>query len=151
VSTENSPKSAKERRGPHPRSPQLARAAGRVVAVEYDPYWATRLEERFLGDENVRVLRADALTVRFPDEPYVVVANIPFNVTTSILHRLLDDPTAPLQSAYLLVQTEVALKHARLAPTTLKTPCAGAHGMRSLRVLSCRRTPSIRSRKSMPA
>jgi 23S rRNA (adenine-N6)-dimethyltransferase len=27
---------------------QLARVAGRVVAVEYDPYWALRLRERFL-------------------------------------------------------------------------------------------------------
>ena len=59
--------------------------------------------------------------MRLPDEPFVVVANIPFNITTSILHRLLDDPTAPMLSAHLLVQKQVALKHARSTPTTLKT------------------------------
>ena len=100
---------------------QLARAAREVVAVEYDPCWAMRLRERFCDDENVRVVQGDALTVGLPKEPFVVVANIPFAITTPILHRLLDDPTAPLRSAHLLVQKQVALKHARLTPTTLKT------------------------------
>lgn len=66
-------------------------------------------------------MQGDVLTVRLPNEPFVVVANIPFNATTSILHRLLDDPTTPLRSAHLLVQKQVALKHARCTPTTLKT------------------------------
>jgi 23S rRNA (adenine-N6)-dimethyltransferase len=100
---------------------QLARASRRVVALEYDPYWAMHLRERFSDDDNVRVVQGDALTVRLPDEPFVVVANIPFNATTSIVHRLLDDPTATMQSAHLLVQKQVALKHARSTPTTLKT------------------------------
>src|SRR3712207_2614049 len=97
---------------------QLARASGQVVAVEYDPYWVMHLRERFLGDDNVRVVQGDALTVRLPKEPFVVVANIPFNITTFILPRLLDDPTTPLQSARLLVQKQVALKHSRSTPTT---------------------------------
>jgi 16S rRNA A1518/A1519 N6-dimethyltransferase RsmA/KsgA/DIM1 with predicted DNA glycosylase/AP lyase activity len=100
---------------------QLARASRQVVAVEYDPYWALYLGERFSDHENVRVVQGDALTVRLPKEPFVVVANIPFNITTPILHRLLDDPTSPLQSVHLLVQKQVALKHARSTPTTLKT------------------------------
>lgn len=100
---------------------QLARTARQVVAVEYDPYWATQLRERFSNDDNIRVVQGDALTVRLPKEPFVVVANVPFNATTPILHRLLDDPTAPLRAAHLLVQKQVALKHARSTPTTLKT------------------------------
>jgi 23S rRNA (adenine-N6)-dimethyltransferase len=100
---------------------QLANVAREVVAVEYDPYWATHLRERFSDDDNVQVVQGDALVVRLPDEPFVVVASIPFNITTAILHRLLDDPTAPIKSAHLLVQKQVALKHARSAPTTLKT------------------------------
>lgn len=100
---------------------QLARVSRQVVAVEYDPYWAMHLRERFSDDDNVRVVQGDVLTASLPKEPFVVVANIPFNATTSILHRLLDDPTAALRSAHLLVQKQVALKHARSAPTTLKT------------------------------
>lgn len=100
---------------------QLARVAREVVAVECDPRWAMHLGKRFSDDDRVRVVQGDALTVRLPGEPFVVVANIPFNATTPILHRLLDDPTTPLRAAHLLVQKQVALKHARSTPTTLKT------------------------------
>ena len=100
---------------------QLARVSGQVVAVELDPYWAMRLEERFSDDGNVLVVRGDALEVKLPEAPFMVVANVPFHATTRILHRLLDDPTTPLKTAHLVVQREVALKHARSSPTTLKT------------------------------
>jgi len=100
---------------------QLARAARRVVAVEYDPYWALRLRECFSNDSHVLVVQDDALKVELPEEPFTVVANIPFCTTTPILHRLLDDPTTPPESVHLVVQKQVALKHARPMPTTLKT------------------------------
>jgi 23S rRNA (adenine-N6)-dimethyltransferase len=100
---------------------QLARVSGQVVAVECDPYWALHLKERFSEDDNVLIVREDALKVKLPEEPFMVVANVPFHATTKILHRLLDDPTTPLKSAHLLVQRQVAMKHARSKPTTLKT------------------------------
>jgi 23S rRNA (adenine-N6)-dimethyltransferase len=100
---------------------QLARVAGRVVAVEYDPYWVMRLRDRFSDDGNVLVVHADALKVAFPEEPFTVVANVPFCATTSILHRLLDDPVAPPERVCLVVQRQVARKHASSQPTTLKT------------------------------
>lgn len=100
---------------------QLARRARQVVAIEYDPYWVNHLKERFLDDEHVRIVHDDALRAKLPKEPFRVVANVPFYITTSILHRLLDDPTAPPETVHLLVQKHVALKHARSSPTTLKT------------------------------
>ncbi len=100
---------------------QLARVAGRVVAVEYDPYWALRLREQFSCEANVLVVHEDALEMELPREPFTVVANVPFCATTSILHRLLDDPTVPPERVHLVVQKQVALKHARPKPTTLKT------------------------------
>ncbi|HEX2739180.1 MAG TPA: 23S ribosomal RNA methyltransferase Erm [Rubrobacter sp.] len=100
---------------------ELARVAGQVVVVEYDPYWAMHLQDRFSDRGNVLVVQGDALKVKLPESPFRVVANIPFHATTPILHRLLDDPTTPLKSAHLLVQKQVALKHARSKPTTLKT------------------------------
>src|SRR5918997_3129720 len=62
---------------------QLARTAGRVEAVEYDPFWVVRLRERFSACGNVLVVRADARELQLPEEPFVVVANIPFQSTTS--------------------------------------------------------------------
>lgn len=100
---------------------QLARVSGEVLAVEYDPYWAGHLRQRFASDDDVRVVQEDATSMTLPGRPFRVVANVPFNATTRILHRLLDDPTVPLQTVHLVVQKQVALKHARPSPTTLKT------------------------------
>ena len=100
---------------------QLAKEARKVMAVEYDPRWVSHLKVRFSHDENVRVVHEDALRVELPSQPFRVVANVPFHITTLILHRLLDDPATPLGAVHLLVQKQVALKHARSTPTTLKT------------------------------
>src|SRR6185295_9279701 len=67
----------------------LAPVARRVVAVELDPAWVCRLAGRW---PNVDVVQGDALELELPREPFPVVANIPFDRTTDILRRLLDDP-----------------------------------------------------------
>jgi 23S rRNA (adenine-N6)-dimethyltransferase len=48
-----------------------------------------------------------------------VVGSLPFGQTTRILHRLLDDPTLPLERADVIVQWEVARKRATVPPTTM--------------------------------
>ena len=98
----------------------LADEARRVIAIERDPRWASRLERSFAAEENVEVVVADALSAPLPDEPFRVVANVPFHLTTAILHRHLDDPTLAPERLHLLLQREVANKHAR-STTTLKT------------------------------
>jgi 23S rRNA (adenine-N6)-dimethyltransferase len=100
---------------------QLAKEAREVMAVEYDPRWVSHLKARFSQYENVKVVHEDALRMELPSQPFRVVANVPFHITTSILHRLLDDPNTPPEVVHLLVQKQVALKHARATPTTLKT------------------------------
>jgi 23S rRNA (adenine-N6)-dimethyltransferase len=97
---------------------ELARRAGRVRAVEIDPALVAPLRRRFGGEPNVEIVGGDALRVPLPGEPFRVVANIPFNRTTAILRRLLDDPRVPLVSADLIVELEVACKRARCAPST---------------------------------
>jgi 23S rRNA (adenine-N6)-dimethyltransferase len=99
----------------------LADEARRVIDIERDPRWASRLERGFAANKNVDVVVADALHAPLPDEPFRVVANVPFRLTTAVLHRLLDDPAQPCEQVHLLLQKEVANKHARPAPTTLKT------------------------------
>ena len=97
---------------------ELARRAGRVWAVELDSALARELKRRFAG-ANVRVVHADATRLRWPEEPFKVVANIPFDRTTAILRRLLDDPSVPLVAAELVVQWELAAKRAAVWPSTL--------------------------------
>jgi 23S rRNA (adenine-N6)-dimethyltransferase len=88
----------------------------KVVAVEIDPYWAGRLRGRW---PNVTVVEADAAQVPLPQTPFRVVANIPFGITTALLHRLFDDPEVPLRRADLIVEWGVALKRALPWPSTV--------------------------------
>jgi 23S rRNA (adenine-N6)-dimethyltransferase len=79
----------------------LARTGARVIAVERDERTARRLTGRVAAYPNVTVVAADALTVLLPRRPYLVVANIPFGITTALLRRLLD---SPLTAADLVVE-----------------------------------------------
>ena len=87
--------------------------------MELDPVLAVRLVERFARDDHVFVVQADALRFPLPAEPFRVVANVPFNRTTAILRRLLDEPTVGFRGADLVVQLEVARKRARNSGTLL--------------------------------
>jgi 23S rRNA (adenine-N6)-dimethyltransferase len=102
---------------------ELARVSRRVIAVELDPRLAAQLRGRWT---NVEVVRGDAASFRLPDEPFRVVANLPFNRTTDLLRLLLDDPRTPLLRADLIVEWEVARKRALPWPSTLNGVVWGA-------------------------
>jgi 16S rRNA A1518/A1519 N6-dimethyltransferase RsmA/KsgA/DIM1 with predicted DNA glycosylase/AP lyase activity len=94
----------------------LAPVARRVLAIELDPAWARRLAGRW---PNVHVVEGDALELELPREPFRVVANIPFDRTTDVLRRLLDDPAVALMRADLVVEWAVGVKRALPWPTTV--------------------------------
>jgi 23S rRNA (adenine-N6)-dimethyltransferase len=102
----------------------LARAARplgvEVWAVEADPHWADRLD-RTVGRLGVRVINTDLRSLRLPADPYVVLANLPFGATTDSLALLLDRPDRGPLRADLIVQRDVARKHASSPPTSLRT------------------------------
>ena len=104
----------------------LARRAGRVVAVEYDPRLAERTRSRLAGYPNVRVVTADARTLRAPRRPFRVVANLPFGSTAAILRRLLGDPRTRLERADLVLQEQAARRYAAARPGTVETIRWGA-------------------------
>ncbi len=102
----------------------LARAGARVLAVEVDPDWARRLTEavgRAGLQRRIRVVRADLRTLRLPRDRYRVAASPPYGLTTALLSRLLDDPRRGPTRADLIVQREVATKHAASPPIALRT------------------------------
>lgn len=102
----------------------LAMAGVEVWAVERDDAWVERLRAaigRAGVVDSVRVIRGDLRTVRLPRSPYRVVANPPFGLTTALLGRLLDDPDRGPERADVVVQREVARKHAADVPTSLRT------------------------------
>ena len=91
----------------------LIRRGARVVAVEKDPALARRLRATFGPGPGpgVTVVEDDVLTTKLPAEPFRVVANIPFGITTKILRRLLGE-AGTLTRADVIVQAEVARKRA---------------------------------------
>jgi 23S rRNA (adenine-N6)-dimethyltransferase len=68
---------------------ELARRAGRVIAVELDGRLAARLASRLQRRPNVTVVQGDALAVPLPHRPFRVVSNPPFHLTAALLRRLL--------------------------------------------------------------
>jgi 16S rRNA A1518/A1519 N6-dimethyltransferase RsmA/KsgA/DIM1 with predicted DNA glycosylase/AP lyase activity len=102
---------------------ELSGAARRVVAVELDPKLAAALRGRW---PNVEVVSGDATRVPLPREPFRVVANVPFDRTTAILRRLLDDPRTPLVRADLVVAWGVVQKRVLPWPSTLNGVLWGA-------------------------
>ncbi len=93
---------------------QLARAAGRVVAVELDRRLAAIAQERLANQPNVSIVIGDILTVppatlALP-ERFNVVANLPYQITAHFLRQLYGDArfgARPVRSV-LMLQREVA-------------------------------------------
>jgi 16S rRNA (adenine1518-N6/adenine1519-N6)-dimethyltransferase len=91
---------------------ELAARAGRVWAVEVDEDLCRRLRHRFEGVDNVEIVQADALRLDVAEffgarEPYVVVANLPYNAGTAIVRQLLESEHGP-QRLVVMLQKEVA-------------------------------------------
>jgi 23S rRNA (adenine-N6)-dimethyltransferase len=97
----------------------LVAAGARVRAVELDPAALRQLRTRFGGDSRVEVVAADATSVPLPDEPFAVVANLPFAVGTAILRRLLGDPDLRLAQLDAIVEWGLAAKRTAVWPSTL--------------------------------
>lgn len=86
---------------------QLARRFKRVVAIEKDPRLSTFLRQKFAHCPNVTIHAGDFLDYPLPSKPYKVFANIPFNITTSIVSKF-TTAAYPPEDAYLVMQKEAA-------------------------------------------
>jgi len=91
----------------------LLEAGAAVTAVELDAGLAAYLRDRFVDAVEagrLALMEGDALDLELTDvvpPPYRVVANLPYHITSPILHRLLGSPPSP-DRLVLMVQAEVA-------------------------------------------
>ncbi|NCS82987.1 ribosomal RNA small subunit methyltransferase A [Candidatus Saccharibacteria bacterium] len=87
---------------------ELLRRAEKVVAVELDGDLARKLPGQFPG-KNLEVVQQDILSYDLSALPsgYVVVANVPYYITSKII-QLLTTSSNPPRTIVLLVQREVA-------------------------------------------
>jgi 16S rRNA (adenine1518-N6/adenine1519-N6)-dimethyltransferase len=90
---------------------RLLAAGASVLAVEVDPRLAEYLRRELYGVDRFELIEADALSLHpremFPGETFKVVANIPYHITSPLLHAFLEGDRPP-ETTVLLVQLEVA-------------------------------------------
>jgi len=94
----------------------LARAAKKVVSFEIDQRLLPVLEDTLSPYDNVKIIHSDILKADVPAviaeempgiEDIMVVANLPYYVTTPILMKLLND-RLPIRGFVVMMQKEVA-------------------------------------------
>lgn len=86
----------------------LAEKAGKVLAVENDPLFVEVLQKKSLGYPNMMIVQRDFMKAKLPKEPFYVVANIPYAITTPIFEKLLGQPANSLQRAVLMIEKGAA-------------------------------------------
>jgi 16S rRNA (adenine1518-N6/adenine1519-N6)-dimethyltransferase len=89
----------------------LIERTGRLVAVEFDRELVPYLRGRFGAHENFNLVEGDALAQDFcaliaPASRARVVANLPYNISTAILQRLIEQRRC-LSELVLMLQSEV--------------------------------------------
>ena len=97
-----------------PLTQQLARRAKKVVAVELDPALLPILNETLLNHANVEIIHSDVMKSdftaivadKFSGLIPKVCANLPYNITTPVLTKLLD--AGCFRSITVMIQREVA-------------------------------------------
>jgi len=90
---------------------ELAKKAGRVIALEIDPRLISVLRDRFAGYDRVEIVAGDVLAYDFssacPGRRIKVVGNIPYYISTPILFRLIEYRRA-IRSMVLMFQKQLA-------------------------------------------
>jgi 16S rRNA (adenine1518-N6/adenine1519-N6)-dimethyltransferase len=89
----------------------LSKDADRVLAIELDSRLAAGLRKSAAALGNVEVIQSDVLAVQFDKVTggarFSVYGNLPYYITSPILHRLFDH-AAQIDAVHILIQMEVA-------------------------------------------
>lgn len=86
----------------------LSEKSRQVLAVEYDKKFVDKLEAIASVLDNIKVIHQDILKISLPREPFVIVSNIPFAITTDIMKMLLNNPNNGLQRAIIIMEKGAA-------------------------------------------
>jgi len=88
---------------------ELAQIARKVIAIEKDPNLVRQLRQRFQDLDNIQIIANDFLRYHIYNREYKIFANIPYNITASVVRKILYTPPVPSE-AYLVMQKEAAEK-----------------------------------------
>ena len=99
---------------------QLLATGAQVTAIELDRDLVTRLERKFSAHTNFNLLNADALTLNYAEiqaDKIRVVGNLPYNISTPIMFRLLES-SSQIEDMHFMLQKEVVKRLASLPSTS---------------------------------
>ena len=108
-----------------PLTAELAKRAGKVVSIELDKTLLPVLAETMAPFPNVEIIQGDVMRLdlgalaaeKFQGLTPIVCANLPYNITSPVLQKLVDTPC--FQSVTVLIQKEVAQRLWR----AVRSPC----------------------------
>jgi len=97
---------------------EIAKSAGKVIAVEKDPRLVERLKKDLKEFKNIKIVQGDILKFQIPNsklqtnskfqiQNYKIVANLPFYITAPVIRKFLESKHPP-KEMILIVQKEVA-------------------------------------------
>lgn len=91
---------------------ELAKRAKKVAAVEFDERFKEILKVLTFSHKNIEIIEADILKLNieklgFKDRGYKLVANLPYNITSPVLRKFLENRPRP-EEFVVMVQKEVA-------------------------------------------
>lgn len=96
---------------------ELTKSGAKIIAIEKDPLMISILKETLANYKNIKIIQSDARRISTSDVDklmdigcrysYKIVANLPYNVATFLIHQWLELKNPP-QSMVLMIQKEVA-------------------------------------------
>ncbi|GIP63272.1 ribosomal RNA small subunit methyltransferase A [Virgibacillus pantothenticus] len=82
----------------------LAQKAAKVLAVEYDHTFVQILKLKTAKNKNTQIIHEDILKINLPKKKYVVVASIPYAITTPIMKMLLNHPSGAFDRGVIIME-----------------------------------------------
>jgi len=84
----------------------LAEAHAALTLIEFDRDLIAPLQQRYADKSHVTVLHQDALKLRLSRGPYLVVGNLPYNISSPLLIHLLKQ-SSQIERAVFMLQKEL--------------------------------------------
>jgi len=107
---------------------ELVKHAQHVTTIELDERVIPLLRVFVANAKNLTIVTQNALEASYPTDPWKLVANIPYHITSPLLRRVFLESPRPPESLTLLLQREVAEKICGIGGAGMLTIVVGLFG-----------------------
>lgn len=97
----------------------LARVSKSVLAIELDQEHVETITQLFEQNKKIKIIHMDFLKFPLPKEAYKIVSSIPYELTSRIFKKVLEDRNAP-EEVFFIMQKEAADKYVGVKLPSIK-------------------------------